>query len=125
KVSKDMPKPVEILLVEDSPSDAKLMLTMLKISKIHNHIELVRDGVQALNFLRQIDPYQHMARPDLILLDLNLPKKSGFEVLQEIKQDDYLRVIPVVIMTTSAEESDVMRSYENYANCFITKPVDF
>lgn len=116
---------IEILVVEDSPSDAKLIVKMLEVAKIRNHVHLVRDGVAAMQYLRQEDRFQNAKIPDLIMLDLNLPKKNGFEVLQEIKEDPLLRVIPVVIMTTSEDEHDIWRSYENYANCYVTKPVDF
>lgn len=115
---------IEILLVEDSKSDAELTRRAFKASKLLNHLHIVRDGVQALDFLYQRHDYQQAPRPDLILLDLNLPKKNGREVLAEIKSDPTLRVIPVVILTTSEAEEDVLKSYELQANCYLTKPVD-
>jgi CheY-like chemotaxis protein len=116
---------IEILVVEDSPSDAKLMMKMLELAKLKNNVHLVRDGQQALDFLAHAEPYQQAPRPDLIFLDLNLPKKSGFEVLKVIKNTPELRVIPVVIMSTSEDEQDILQSYANYASCYVTKPVDF
>ncbi|MGE5658531.1 MAG: response regulator [Actinomycetota bacterium] len=118
-------KPVEILLVEDSPSDADLAIESLGASKILNHLHVVEDGVEALAFLHREGSYAHTPRPDVILLDLNLPKKSGLEVLMEIKSDPQLMMIPVVILTTSAAEEDILKSYSLHANCYITKPVDF
>lgn len=118
-------KEIEILVVEDSPSDAKLMLKVLEVAKLHNQVRLIRDGEAALRFLRRQPPYETAMRPDLILLDLNLPKRSGFEVLEVIKQDEDLRVIPVVVMTTSDDEADILASYKKYANSYVKKPVDF
>jgi chemotaxis family two-component system response regulator Rcp1 len=118
-------KPVEILMVEDSPSDAQLTMEALHAAKIVNRLHHVEDGVEALQFLRQQGPYTDVPRPDLILLDLNLPRKDGREVLAELKRDPDLKVIPVVILTTSRSEEDVLRSYQLHANCYITKPVDF
>ncbi|MEK0179270.1 MAG: response regulator [Oscillatoriales cyanobacterium] len=118
-------KPREILLVEDSPSDADLAREALSNGKILNNLHLVEDGVEAINFLRKKSPYMEVPRPDLILLDLNLPKKSGVEVLKEIKTDPNLKLIPVLILTTSAAQEDIIKSYSLHANCYITKPVDF
>jgi len=118
-------RPVEILLVEDSPSDTDLTVEALREAKIRNHLSIVNDGVQAIEFLRGQGKYTRAPRPDLILLDLNLPRKDGREVLEEIKTDENLKTIPVVIMTTSRAEHDVLRSYKLQANCYITKPVDF
>jgi CheY-like chemotaxis protein len=120
-----MVKPIEILLVEDSPSDADLAVETLGESKILNNLHLVEDGVEALTFLRREGAHANAPRPDVILLDLNLPKKSGLEVLTEIKSDPKLMRIPVVILTTSAAEEDILKSYSLHANCYITKPVDF
>ncbi len=116
--------PIEILLVEDSPGDARLAMEALKEAKVLNHISVVPDGVEAMAFLRRQDGYADAPYPDLILLDLNLPKKDGREVLAEVKADSSLQHIPVVILTTSQAEQDVMRSYRLHANCYITKPVD-
>ncbi len=118
-------RPIQILLVEDSPSDAKLTLTALKLAKVANEVSHVTDGVEAIDFLRRSGKYGEAPRPDLILLDLNLPRKDGREVLAEIKFDSELKLIPVVIMTTSQAEQDVMQSYQLHANCYITKPVNF
>ena len=117
-------RPIEILLIEDNPGDVRLTVEALKDSKVRNHLSVVRDGVEAMAFLRQQGPYAEAPCPDLILLDLNLPKKDGREVLAEIKQDARWRSIPVVILTTSDARPDIMRSYELHANCYITKPVD-
>jgi CheY-like chemotaxis protein len=118
-------RPVEILLVEDNPGDVRLTREALREGKIRNHLSVVPDGVEALAFLRRAGRYAEAPHPDVILLDLNLPRKSGREVLAEIKADGQLRRIPVVILTTSADEQDVLRAYELHANCYITKPVDF
>ncbi|HYK89755.1 MAG TPA: response regulator [Acidobacteriota bacterium] len=117
--------PVEILLIEDSPSDAELTVEALKEGKIANNLSIVRDGVEAMAFLRREEGFENAPRPDLIMLDLNLPRKDGREVLEELKQDPQLKMIPVVVLTTSRAERDVLRSYELFANCYITKPVDF
>ena len=114
----------EILLVEDNPGDVRLTREALKEGKILNHVSVVGDGVEALAFLRREDKYANAVRPDLILLDLNLPKKDGREVLAEIKADVGLKKIPVVILTASAAEQDVLKTYDLHANCYITKPVD-
>jgi len=118
-------KPIEILMVEDSPSDAQLTIEALHAAKIANRLSHVEDGVEALRFLHREVPYADAPRPDLILLDLNLPRKDGREVLDELKRDPDLKVIPVVVLTTSRSEQDVLRSYQLHANCYITKPVDF
>ncbi|MEB3214247.1 MAG: response regulator [Leptolyngbyaceae bacterium] len=115
--------PIEILLVEDSPSDAKLTAKTLKKSKILNNLHIVEDGVEAIHFLNQTGNYHTAPRPDLILLDLNLPRKDGRKVLSEIKDDPNLCFIPVVVLTTSDAEEDILRSYSLRANCYITKPV--
>ena len=117
-------RPIEILLVEDSPSDMRLTELALAEGKVLNRLNVAKDGVAALAFLRRQGQYCDAPRPDLILLDLNLPKKDGQEVLAEIKQDPDLKRIPVVILTTSKEEEDVLKSYGLHANCYITKPVD-
>ena len=116
--------PVEILLVEDNPGDAELTAMALMEGKVCNHLSVVSDGVEALAFLRGESPYENPPRPDLILLDLNLPKKDGREVLKEIKESPSLRTIPVVILTTSSSDADVLQSYHLHANCYISKPVD-
>ncbi|HZW29977.1 MAG TPA: response regulator [Isosphaeraceae bacterium] len=117
-------RPVEILLVEDNPGDVRLTIEALRDGKVRNHLNVVTDGVEALLYLRQEGKYAAAARPDLILLDLNLPRKDGREVLAEIKADPHLRSIPVVILTTSQADQDILKSYELNANCYITKPVD-
>ncbi|MCY7381009.1 MAG: response regulator [Microcoleus sp. CAN_BIN18] len=118
-------KPIEILLIEDSPSDADLAIEALGQGKILNNLHFVEDGVEAIKFLRRKAPYLDVPRPDLILLDLHLPKKSGIEVLEEIKTDHNLKLIPVVILSTSSAPEDIVKSYSLHANCYITKPVDF
>lgn len=117
-------KAVEILLVEDNPGDVRLAVEALKEGKVHNNLHVVGDGVEAMMFLRREGKYALSPRPDLILLDLNLPKKDGREVLAEIKADEKLRRIPVVVLTTSKAEQDILRTYDLHANCYITKPVD-
>jgi chemotaxis family two-component system response regulator Rcp1 len=117
-------RPVEILLVEDSPGDVRLTLEAFTEGRVLNHLSSVSDGVEAMEFLKRRGKYTGAARPDLILLDLNLPRKDGREVLAEIKNDPDLRRIPVVILTTSKAEQDIVESYNLHANCFITKPVD-
>ena len=117
--------PIEILLVEDSPSDARLTVEALSEAKLRNHLSAVEDGVQAMQFLRREAPYAGAPRPDLIMLDLNLPRKDGREVLAELKADPDLKSIPVVVLTTSKAEQDIVRAYDLHANCYITKPVDF
>ena len=118
-------RPREILLIEDSPSDADLAREALGQGKILNNLHFVEDGVEAMKFLRRKEPYLRVPRPDLILLDLDLPKKTGVEVLTEIKTDQSLKLIPVVILSTSAAQEDIILSYSLHANCYITKPVDF
>ena len=118
-------RPVEILLVEDSPSDAELTIEALRDAKLRNRLSHVEDGVEALRFVRREGGYAQAPRPDLILLDLNLPRKDGREVLAELKADADLGTIPVVVLTTSRAEQDVLRAYQLQANCYITKPVDF
>lgn len=118
-------RPVEILLVEDNPGDVRLTREALKKGHLWSRLAVVRDGMEALDYLRRIAPFQGATMPDLILLDLNLPKKDGREVLAEIKGDETLRMIPVVVLTTSRAEEDILRSYKLHANCYITKPVDF
>ena len=119
-----MTRPIEILLVEDNPGDVRLTLEALKEGKLRNRLSVVRDGVEALAHLRRSGPYAQAARPDLILLDLNLPKKDGREVLAEIKADEDLKRIPVVVLTTSKAEQDILKVYNLHANCYITKPID-
>lgn len=116
--------PVEILLVEDNPGDVRLTKEALKEGKVYSNLHWAKDGVEALEFLRHQGKFAGVPRPDIILLDLNLPKKDGREVLSEIKNDENLKRIPVVILTTSKAEEDVLRSYQLHANCYVTKPVD-
>jgi CheY-like chemotaxis protein len=116
---------VEILLVEDSPSDALMTKEALEFSKVLNSLHIVDDGVEAMAFLRKEGKYLGSPTPGIVLLDLNLPRKSGLEVLGEIKKDEHLKLIPVVVLTTSKAEEDVARSYGLHANCYITKPVEF
>ncbi len=117
-------RPVNVLIVEDNPGDVRLTLEALKESKIRNNVSVAYDGVEAMEFLRREGKYSDAERPDLILLDLNLPRKDGREVLAEIKEDHHLRRIPVVVLTTSTAEADIFRTYDLHANCYITKPVD-
>ena len=117
-------QPVEILLVEDNPGDQRLAVEVLKDARVRNNMSTVNDGVAALAFLRHEGDYADAPCPDLILLDLNLPKKNGLEVLAEIKDDPDLRLIPVVILTVSGDEEDFLKSYDMHANCCITKPID-
>jgi len=118
-------KIVEILLIEDSPGDVRLTIEAFKDVKVANNISIVPDGVEAMDFLRQKGSYKDAIRPDIILLDLNLPRKDGREVLAEIKNDPKLKQIPVVVLTTSRSEQDILWAYDLHANCYITKPVDF
>ena len=120
----DENRPVEILLVEDNPGDERLTREALKEGKVYSNLHWVKDGVEAMEFLRRQGKYQGVPRPDIILLDLNLPKKDGREVLHDIKNDDALKRIPVVVLTTSKAEEDVLRTYNLHANCYVTKPVD-
>jgi len=117
-------EPIEILLVEDSPDDADLTIDALRDGRVRNRVTVVDDGVEAMAYLRREDKYADAPRPDLILLDLNLPRKNGREVLAEIKQDSSLRRIPVVVMTSSDDEKDILTAYNLYVNCYVTKPVD-
>lgn len=117
-------RPIEILLVEDNPGDVRLTRETLKDFKALNHLSVVGDGVEAMAFLRREGDYANAPRPDLILLDLNLPRKDGREVLTEVKVDQQLKRIPVVILTTSRAEEDILNTYDHHANCYIKKPVD-
>ena len=121
----DDDKPVEILLAEDNPGDVMLAKKALEKGKLANNLHVTTDGVDALQFLRQEGEYADMPRPDLILLDLNMPRKDGQEVLKELKEDDELRRIPVVVLTSSESEEDIVKSYELNANAYLTKPVNF
>jgi two-component system, chemotaxis family, response regulator Rcp1 len=116
---------VEILLVEDNPGDVRLTIEALKEAKLVNRFNVVADGVEALEYLKGQGRFAQAARPDLVLLDLNLPRKDGREVLEEMKNDRELRSIPVVVLTTSRAEEDILRAYNLHANCYISKPVDF
>ncbi|MBL1275340.1 MAG: response regulator [Ectothiorhodospiraceae bacterium] len=116
---------MEILLVEDSVGDVRLTQEGLKEAKIRNNLSVCKDGIEALDFLRQKNGFEKSPRPDLILLDLNMPRMGGQECLEIIKQDPTLATIPVVVLTTSQSERDIMGSYQHHANCYITKPVDF
>ena len=117
-------RPVEILLVEDNPGDVRLTREALKEGKIRNNLNVAGDGVEALRYLRREGPYAESTRPDLILLDLNLPRMDGREVLEAVKADPALRLIPVVVLTSSAAEQDIVRAYDLHANCYVSKPVD-
>ena len=117
-------RPVEILLVEDNPGDERLTREALKEGKVYSNLHWAKDGVEAIEFLRREGRFKDVPRPDIILLDLNLPKKDGREVLHEIKNDPVLKRIPVVVLTTSKADEDVLRSYNLHANCYVTKPVD-
>ncbi len=118
-----MNNPIKMLLVEDNPADIRLIREVLK--ETNNELFVVKDGVQALNFLNHEVNYSDTPRPDIIILDLNLPRKDGREVLNEIKKNNDLKSIPVIVLTTSNSEDDIIKTYGNYANCYITKPVDF
>ncbi|MEH1947702.1 MAG: response regulator [Nostoc sp.] len=118
-------RPIEVLLVEDNPGDVQLTRIALEDSQISIHLNVVEDGVEAMAFLRKQGKYANLANPDIILLDFNLPKKDGREVLAEIKGDENLKRIPVVVLTTSQAEEDILKAYNLFANCYITKPVDF
>jgi CheY-like chemotaxis protein len=118
-------RPIEILLIEDSPSDAALTIEAMQAGKIVNNLNRVADGVEAMAYLRQQGEFAKSPRPDLIMLDLNLPKKDGREVLRELKNDPSLKLIPIIVLTTSRADKDVLQSYALNANCYITKPVDF
>ena len=116
--------PIEILLVEDNPADVRLTTEALKEERVYNNLHVVTDGVEAMAFLRKEGKYAKAVRPDLVLLDLNLPRKDGREVLKEIKEDESLKTIPVVVLTVSKAEEDILKSYKLHANCYISKPVD-
>ena len=123
-VTQEYGKPIDILLVEDNAGDSRLAVEALKESKLRNNLHIVTDGIEAMDFLYKRGKHAQVPRPDLILLDLNLPKKDGREVLAEIKADPDLKRIPVVILTISKAEEDVLKTYNLHANCFITKPLD-
>ena len=116
--------PIEVLLVEDSPGDVRLTREALKDAKVHISLHVASDGIEAMAYLEREGPHVNAIRPDLILLDLNLPRKDGRQVLKEIKESPKLRSIPVVILTTSSSEADILQSYHLHANCYISKPVD-
>jgi len=120
----EMGEIVEILLVEDNPGDARLTLEAFKEGKVRTNLNIVDDGQKAMEYLRKEGKYADKPRPDIVLLDLNLPKKDGREVLAEVKADDGLKLIPIVILTTSKAEEDILNTYDHHANCYITKPVD-
>lgn len=122
---KERLKSAEILLVEDNPGDTRLMVEALKENKVFNKLSVVNDGSEALAFMHREGKYAYAPRPDIILLDLNLPKKDGKEVLAEIKNDPDLKMIPVVVLTASSAEQDIFESYNLNANCYVTKPIDF
>ena len=122
--SEELGRPIEILLVEDNPGDVRLTIEALQEGKVLNRLTVARDGEEAMAALRREGRFANAGRPDIILLDLNLPKKDGREVLEEIKKDPNLMVIPIVVLTTSQDEQDVLKSYKLHANCYITKPVD-
>ncbi len=117
--------PIEVLLVEDSPDDVALTKEAMEEGKIKVNLHVVGDGVEAMKFVRKIDAYKNAPTPDVVLLDLNLPRKNGSEVLAEMKMDDKLKHIPVIILTTSSRDEDILDSYNHHANCYVTKPVDF
>ncbi len=118
-------RPIQILMVEDNPDDIELTVEALKDARVANHLTVVQDGEEALSYLRCRGKYAQAVRPDLILLDLNMPRKNGRDVLRDIKNDPKLKRIPVVILTTSQAEDDILHTYDLHANCYITKPVDF
>lgn len=118
------PKLITILLVEDNPGDVRLVQEIFEDGKIYNKLDVTRDGEEALNYLYQRGEYKNTPRPDLILLDLNLPKKNGSEVLAQIKEDEQLRRIPVIILTASKADDDINKAYNHHVNCYLTKPID-
>lgn len=120
-----MKRTIEVLVVEDNPGDIRLLKEAFNAHKIKNNLNVVTDGEMAMNYLLKLGEYGNAITPDLILLDLNLPKKDGRQVLSEIKTDVFLRKIPVVVLSTSENENDIVNAYNNYANCFISKPLDF
>ena len=124
-LSRTLGQPIQVLLVEDNPGDAHLTRIALQDGKMHIQLSIVEDGVEAMAFLRRQGKYANSPHPDLILLDLNLPKKDGREVLAEIKADESIRRVPVVVLTTSQAEEDILQAYNLCANCYITKPVGF
>lgn len=117
-------KPIEILLVEDNPGDVRLTIDAFKEGKVSNNFSVVEDGIEAMAYLRKEGKYTNAKRPDIILLDLNLPRKDGREVLVEVKNDEKLKRIPIVVLTTSKADEDIIKSYNYHANCYISKPVD-
>jgi chemotaxis family two-component system response regulator Rcp1 len=123
-IKKERGKPIEVLLVEDNPGDIRLTQEAFKEGKVRNNLHIATDGVEAMDFLKKVGDKSESPRPDLILLDLNLPRKDGREVLAEIKNDEDLKTIPVVILTTSRADEDILKTYRLHANCYITKPVD-
>lgn len=123
-MSNNMGRAAEVLLVEDSPGDVRLTREALKEGKVRNNLSVVSDGVEAMEFLRREGKYADAPRPDIVLLDLNMPRKDGREVLAEMKSDESLKRIPVVILTTSEAEQDILKTYDLHANCYLTKPVD-
>jgi CheY-like chemotaxis protein len=125
QVNPNVGRPVQVLLVEDSPSDAAMTIEAMHEGRIVNQVHVATDGEVAMAFLRQQEPYEDAPRPDLILLDLNMPRMDGREVLREVKADPSLKAIPVVVLTTSAAEEDILKSYELHANAYVTKPVAF
>lgn len=118
-------EPIEILLIDDNPGDVRLTQEALKETKVHNILNVVGDGIEALHYLRRTGKYTNAVRPEIMLLDLNLPKKNGSEVLEEIKKDVQLKEIPVVVLSTSNAEKDIIKAYQHHANCYITKPGNF
>lgn len=123
-ISGEVKRPIRILLVEDNPGDVRLVQEIFKEGRLENEMEVVRDGVQAIQYLKRRAPYVDVHKPGLILLDLNLPRKNGIEVLKEIKSDPMLRKIPVVVLTASQAQEDILRAYNSHANCYLTKPID-
>jgi CheY-like chemotaxis protein len=117
-------KPIDILLIEDNPGDVRLTREALKEAKVRNTLQVVQDGEEAMAYLQRVGRYKDATRPDVIFLDLNLPRKTGLEVLKDVKADNDLRRIPIVVITTSSAEQDIIRSYDLHANCYVTKPVD-
>ena len=124
-IPKEACRPIEILMVEDNPGDVRLTVEALKEGKVRNQLHIAKDGMEAMDFLHRRGNYSDVPRPDLILLDLNLPKKDGHEVLAEIKEDPELKRIPVVVLTGSKAGDDILKTYNRHANCYITKPVDW
>ncbi len=122
--SRESQKPLEILLVEDAPGDVRLASEALKQFPVENHVHVAKDGEEALGFLRRKPGFENAPKPDLVLLDLNLPRVNGHEVLQEVKKDSHLRHIPVVVLTGSRNEEDIFKAYDAHANCYVTKPPD-